>query len=329
MTLKKHEIQVPEENVSKLLNKLNEEIQTYERLDDDKSFCNPIYSITSKSGREYILKVINPLDKWKKKKTINEVFTIKLIEQKTNVPVPKIYDYSSECDEIGFEYILMEKIEGNNLTEKFSQDKMNYLKQIANFVEEFQKIKFNKIGSLNEKYEVVEDLDIGAGPFNYFKEWAQATIQRRLIDLEKTKFKHYAPRFNEYSKLIDDVSLPIVFCHSDLELKNFIERNGKIVGLIDFEWAGAYPYIQDISSFEYDYKLNKEELEEFQKILDEKNITYKMPNEVKDTKRIKSLAMVLCSYEDWFVGKEKEAEEFIKGQEEYLIKLFEKYNLKK
>ncbi len=327
MTLKKHEIQILEDNISKLINKLNEELMSCERLDDDKSFCNPIYSITSKSGKNYILKVINPLEKWKKKKTINEVFTIKLIEQKTNLPVPKIYDYSTECDEIGFEYILMEKIDGNNLTEKFSQDKINYLKQIANFVEEFQKIKFNKIGSLNEKYEVVEDLDIGEGPFNSFKEWAQATIQSRLIDLEKTKFKHYAPRFEKFSKLIDDISSPIVFCHSDLELKNFIERNGKIVGLIDFEWAGAYPYIQDISSFEHDYKLTKEELEEFEKILEEQNVIYKMPEKVKDAKHIKSFTMVLCSYKDWFVGKEKEAEEYIKKEEKKLVELFEKYGV--
>lgn len=327
MSLKKHEIQIFEDSISKLLNKINEELQTYERLDDDKSFCNPIYSITSKSGKEYILKVINPLEKWKKKKTINEVFAIKLIEQKTNVPVPKIYDYSSECNEIGYEYILMEKIEGNNLTEKFSQNKINYLKQIANFVAEFQKIKFDKIGSINEKYEVVEDLDIGKGPFNSFKEWAQATIQSRLIDLEKTKFKHHILRFKKCSELIENTDLPIVFCHSDLELKNFIEKDGKIVGIIDFEWAGAYPYIQDISSFEHDYELNEEELKEFEKILEEKNIIYKMPEKVKDAKHIKSLAMVLCSYKDWFVGKETEAEEFIKEQEKNLIKLFEKYGV--
>lgn len=325
MGFKKDEIKVSEENIEKVFNKIKETILKVERLDGKESFCNPIYEITCKSGNSYVLKIINPLKKWEKIKTINEVKTIELIGQKTKVPIPKIYDYSTSKDLIGFEYILMEKLEGNNLKDVFDKNKLNYLSQIADMIEQFQQLSYNTIGSFNEDNSIGLDLDIGKGPFDSFKEWVIAAIESRFERMEKTRFAKHIPKFKEFCKVIEDVKLPIFFCHGDFCPKNMIERDGIIIGLIDFEWAGAFPYVYDAANYTHDFKLNEAEKKYFYELLDEKNVVYKISEKIKDIKNVESISMILVNYKDWSMGDEEEDERNVARHEEELISLFNKY----
>lgn len=326
MGLKKHEIEVSEENIQKILNKLDETISNIERLDGEESFLNPIYGISCKSGDNYVLKVINPLEKWKKVKTLNEVKAIELIK-KANIPVPKIYDYSTSKDLIGFEYILMEKFEGNNLKDVFEKRKLEYLSQIADIIQKFQQFSYRKIGSFTENNSIGPDLDIGNGPFNSFKDWIIAAIKSRLNHMEKTRFAKYIPKFKNFCELIEDKDMAIFFCHGDLAPKNMIEKDGKIIGLFDFEWAGAFPYVYDAANYNHDFNLNGAETKYFYKLLDERNIVYNIPEKIKDIKHIENLSMIFVSYQDWFIGREKEGEKDVAKHERDIIALFKKYDI--
>lgn len=135
--------------------------------------------------------------------------------------------------------------------------------QIAEFIEAFQKFKYTKIGCFTKSNTIGPEADGKTGPFNTFKKWITTTIEKRFNLMEASRFKNYIPRFKAFCELIEDRKLPIVFCHGDLVPKNMIEKEGKIVGLIDFEWSGAFPYIYDAANYFEDFNLDEKEKEQF------------------------------------------------------------------
>jgi len=103
--------------------------------------------------------------------------------------------------------------------------------------------EYDYCGSFNNDIEI----ENGHGDFNYFilaqvYKWA-----KRLLLITKL-YKSETEKIINF--LIDNRNLftysGIYFCHNDFDLKNVIISNGKISGIIDWEFAGAYTLCWEI-----------------------------------------------------------------------------------
>ena len=231
----------------------------------------------------------------------------------------------------------MEFIQGKQLSEIYNKisekEKLRYLEQIANYIVEMKQFKFDKIGCFQENMKIGIDVKIGEGPFDNFKDFAQTSVELRtgwMKDVE-ARFQKYIPKFKEFNKKIVgkcNLQTEFVFTYNDLVTRNIIVKNGKVKALIDFEWAGSFPYFDDIISL-VDFKLDKFEKgkELFYNILKKGNVKTDLPEEIKDIYEILTMIIRLTAYKNWFVDKETEAEEYIQDQCKKLDKLLKKYEL--
>ncbi|MCJ1281612.1 hypothetical protein MMC26_000932 [Xylographa opegraphella] len=117
---------------------------------------NTIYTVKANDKdtlecKEFVLRIPLPADPYFK--TECEVATIELVRHFTSMPVPLVYAYdSSSNNELGLEWILMEKAKGNPLCYTWDDlDNENHTRitrQIADWQNELSKITANLIGGL-------------------------------------------------------------------------------------------------------------------------------------------------------------------------------------
>lgn len=151
--------------------------------------------------------------------------------------VPKIFD-TGEYD--GRHFILMEKIAGNNLSYdwfKFnSQEKESIIEQIAHQLQIFHSIQFDNY-SINIQSNK---------KFNNLKEAIQNLINFEKIDKSKLKKEYikdleYIEGFYKDNIDVLDEQSTAVLVHNDISFENIFHKNGKLTGIIDFDWASAAP----------------------------------------------------------------------------------------
>lgn len=117
---------------------------------------NQAYNIAAENKaigfrKEYVFRVALPIYPYYKLES--DVATTEFIRHTTTVPVPIIYAFDS-CphNKLGFEWMLMEKVKGVSLYDTW--DTMGYTtkqeltRTVANWVDQFSRLKFDKIGSL-------------------------------------------------------------------------------------------------------------------------------------------------------------------------------------
>ena len=101
--------------------------------------------------KEYVFRVALPI--YPHYKVESDVATTEFVRHTTTIPVPIIYAFdSSPTNKLGFEWMLMEKVEGVSLYDVW--DTMGYStkkklsRTVANWMDQLSRLKFNKIGSL-------------------------------------------------------------------------------------------------------------------------------------------------------------------------------------
>jgi aminoglycoside phosphotransferase (APT) family kinase protein len=119
---------------------------------------NKLYTIATSSGGDvesqlpYVFRVTLPVEPFYK--TASEVATISYIREHTSVPVPRIVVHSPTAEnELGFEWILMEKVPGVSLKtvwgEMDMETKERVTRVVAQFVKQFHdRCSFDVIGNL-------------------------------------------------------------------------------------------------------------------------------------------------------------------------------------
>lgn len=113
---------------------------------------NKLYQISDPGlPSSYLLRVTLPVEPFFK--TESEVATIAYLQANTSLPVPQIIAWESSLDgDLGFEWILMEKIQGVPLIDvwrKIPWDrKLELVEEVARFVNELDEHKFDSIGGL-------------------------------------------------------------------------------------------------------------------------------------------------------------------------------------
>lgn len=172
---------------------------------------NKLYAFDCHKGR-FIMRVTLPVAPGAK--TDSEVATIAFIRKYTTIAVPQIVAHDSNLkNELGFEWIIMERFEAQPLDELWHQ--MSWLKkqlvvqQLALYWTELLSIRLSKIGSIHtantdqpdrvfvEPYEVGEivlpeffvgdhiQLDIDRGPYNSSRNYLGACLDILLHNATK------------------------------------------------------------------------------------------------------------------------------------------------
>ncbi|PUU82923.1 phosphotransferase enzyme family-domain-containing protein [Tuber borchii] len=140
---------------------------------------NKVYSIMIPSNnisdpKSYVFRATLPVEPFYK--TASEVATLRLLRQCTSLPVPEVFAYDCTTkNELGFEWIIMEKIPGTRLKDLWPcmnlEQKKIVIERLGQFSKELrEKCKFNAIGSLYQRTELSEgDLKVSvATDYNDF-----------------------------------------------------------------------------------------------------------------------------------------------------------------
>ncbi len=132
---------------------------------------NLAYNITAETviaafHQEYIFRVSLPI--WPYYKVESDVATTEFVRHANNIPVPIIYAFDSNPDnKLCFEWMLMEKVQGTPLKDVWDtmefDTKQRLVRDIAGWMTELSRFKFNKIGSIFMRYRQ-RHIDFYVGP---------------------------------------------------------------------------------------------------------------------------------------------------------------------
>ncbi|KAL6822220.1 phosphotransferase enzyme family domain-containing protein [Trichoderma camerunense] len=213
---------------------------------------NKVYLIHT-AGRSFIMRVTLPV--YPRHKTRAEVVTLRWVHENTSIPVPEVFDFDDSNDnEIGFEWILMEYMQGTSARKRWRtmsmEQKIALTERFAAFQFELsglekQESAFKGIGTLDSLDSNVPQI---------------ATAPGRLVSHEF---------FMEKSEDEDDIEdaedilpaaqtllalLPKVFSpdltrsessalqHHDLNLNNIlVNEQGEVTAVLDWECVSALP----------------------------------------------------------------------------------------
>lgn len=217
---------------------------TLGRFHKDDGLCTPI-------SRKLIVKNGHRVD-------LTEAATMKFVSENTSLPVPKVY---CSFTHKGRGYILMERIQGEEIGRSFrrlGEDGVEKIySELKHLIEEMRALKPPPGtgvqscvgGSLFDSR--IPRPERRFGPF--------ATIQEFHAWLRKdfrTADHPYPGDLSETEcqelKVMEDMQNgpwpALVFTHGDLNPGNIIVHDGKIVGIIDWEFAGWYPHYREYTA---------------------------------------------------------------------------------
>lgn len=205
-----------------------------------EGYFNVAYCIKLEDGKEVILKVAPPRDaeimSYENNIMMTEVETMKLVKEKTDVPIPYIYYYDDSKTICNAEYFFMEKIEGTNyvsIKEKLSQKEISEIE--------------NQLGQYNRSINGITGDYFG---YNGQKEsqgssWKMVFVKlvddlladgvKKNVDIG-LHYEQVRDLVNRFANYLETVITPHLV-HWDLWDGNIFVKNGKITGIIDFERA--------------------------------------------------------------------------------------------
>jgi aminoglycoside phosphotransferase (APT) family kinase protein len=205
-----------------------------------EGWFNAAYSVRLADGREAVLKIAPKHDaevlQYEKNIMVTEVAAMRLVRQNPAIPVPEIYCYDDARDVCDSDYFFMEKLAGENLehvSKHLAPDEREAIERqigvIIRAVNSFSGTYFGLPGNPDLRAStwraaftrlVEAALEDGARKgvvFDYGYDVLRATVMR------------HAPS-------LDAITTPCLV-HWDAWNPNFFVRDGRVVGIIDFERA--------------------------------------------------------------------------------------------
>ncbi|CAD6448886.1 52d7650b-8f7d-4f5f-884c-8fb39cf70e0e [Sclerotinia trifoliorum] len=201
-------------------------------------------------------------------RTLAEASAMKFIRENTSIPVPKIY-----CSFVhkGTTYIVMERIRGSPLVHgwvhRTPESKAKILSQIREMAAEMRKLtpKSSRIGNVDGGilYDGRIDGPERFGPFENTNEF------HRYLRSDFPAHPQNPEGVNELIEWHDASWLaPPVFTHGDLSSLNILADGDRVVGIIDWETAGWYPFYWEYTTAMYVNPYNEFWKKEIDKFLD-------------------------------------------------------------
>lgn len=258
----KSEIPISEKNVHEIIsnNFPNETINSISEI--KRSFINPVYDIALSGDQNYILRINNP--QWPNKQK-RELEALKIAQEKTTIPIPKIALFDFEKQLIPYDYMIQEKAPGIELNTAITSGQLNedqfvkIIEQLASYLGELHSITFDFFGdfSLKDsepiKQEATENDRLWDSKYTDWQSCFKAFCFDNLNWVDTSSFanmrKPLIKKIDEFSKIIPQPATAS-FLHSDIQPTNILVKNGEISAILDFEWSYA-----GSASFDYDLTL--------------------------------------------------------------------------
>ncbi|KAM0209799.1 hypothetical protein ACHAPQ_002727 [Fusarium lateritium] len=207
----------------------------------------------------------------------SQVATMRLIRQKTEAPVPEVYDWDpTNNNEIGAPFICMAFLPGettsrvwfdlSNGKEAREELRLNILTSLSNIMAQFSSISFDKIGSVM----TAEDGSLFLGPtFNwleqddgsiqvsadrtYFSTMEYLACNMHFRDLKENAWSRAESKVLEtlirHSPDLDSHSR-FVLCPPDFDSQNIlVDEKGNVTGIIDWDLCQTMPPHQGFASY--------------------------------------------------------------------------------
>lgn len=153
---------------------------------------------------------------------------------------PKVIGISELEGKSGKQYLLsMSRIAGTPLSDNPLNEGL--VEQLASVLAAcHQSYEFSCFGSLTGEL-LIEDAQDEFGEFliNQLQKWTSRLTE---FSTQYAEVVAILARLAEQHHASLNRFVPAVFSHNDFDLKNVLHVRGKIVGLIDWEHAGAYPF---------------------------------------------------------------------------------------
>ncbi|KAL2757325.1 hypothetical protein ACRALDRAFT_1060724 [Sodiomyces alcalophilus JCM 7366] len=162
----------------------------------------------------------------------NEARALRFIKEHTTIPVPELI--SSDWDRVTMQYI-----EGQTLRQAWPvltpDQRSDILAQLSGYLAQLRALGGIHLGRLNGQGVIVPGiLTRSGGPFGTMIEFHDWLVQPPKMLQTESIYWHQIT-----TQLSNDH--PIVFTHGDIAARNIIVRDGRIVALLDWEFAGWYP----------------------------------------------------------------------------------------
>ncbi|KAG8161069.1 hypothetical protein KVR01_009333 [Diaporthe batatas] len=188
---------------------------------------------------------------------LDEAATMRFIAEHTTIPAPKVL---SAFERKGTAYIVMEKIQGEELGKIWrrtsEQTRASLLDQLRQHLDQLRALPPPTEfavgsctgGSLQDFRQSCAPPPVRFGPFRTiqdFHNWLREGLKPgESTDLDPKDVEE----LNDMIARQEGPWPPSVFTHGDLNPSNILVRDGKIVGIIDWEMAGWYPHYWEYTS---------------------------------------------------------------------------------
>ncbi len=236
-------------------NAFGEWVSESDVYEPEGGFCNAVY-IIKLSDKETVLKIVpcdtSRLMSCEKDMMITEVEVLKLIKEKTSLPIPQVYYADFSCQMCSSPYFFMEKVRGKPVTELQEQmteeEKVSLRRKLGEYAKELHSIKGEAFGLYPESCRKHSN-------------WRDALLDiiRNLLDdgirngtdLKCISYDELWDIAVKHSDALLEAQTPCLI-HWDMWDGNIFMENGEITGIIDCEramWADNLAE-HDFSAFE-------------------------------------------------------------------------------
>lgn len=189
---------------------------------------------------------------------LTEATTMRFVAEHTSLPVPRVY-----CSFVhkNRAYIVMERIKGKTIAEAWpelsTESRRRVLKQLKDMVDELRSVKPTSPARVEScangslRGSRIAHCIPRMGPFETIQEF-HLWLRKGLLQPDPKQ--EVDDEWLEIASMIerqDGAWPPTVLTHGDLNPFNILVQGDKVVGLIDWECSGWYPYYWEYTSAWY------------------------------------------------------------------------------
>lgn len=165
---------------------------------------------------------------------------LELIQAKTSIPVPQVYEYYKTVE---FEHLVIENMPGITLEKAWPELDMDEKEKIADeimaYVGEMRKLQSPDIkAALHDRKPLRSGL-VDAGDF-IRERFAKLPTNKNISAYIEARISDLPPQANVYT-------------HCDLDWSNILVKDGKVSAIIDWELSGYFPAFWEYMVIKYWY----------------------------------------------------------------------------
>ncbi|KAF2763201.1 UROD/MetE-like protein [Pseudovirgaria hyperparasitica] len=171
-----------------------------------------------------------------------EAAALRLVREQTSIPVPEVFDAYMRDDDAECGAIIMEYVQGDVLRDIWPQmtqtEKDSIVDQLRDYMIQLREISSDFIGSVDKtpcRDQFFSEEPDMFGPFESEGDFRAGCIRA----MYNSRHSHWTETVAGFIKALPPAK--IVLTHNDFHPRNIIVRDGKVVGIIDWELCGFYP----------------------------------------------------------------------------------------